>query len=144
MSICTFFGHRDTPESIRYDLKQVLIDLIESKGVEWFLVGNNGRFDSMVLTELELFSTVYTHINYSVVFYKLPNGKESEAWEHILYPDADLETVPKRFTIDNRNKWMLNESDYVVTYVCRSYGGAYKFKCLAERKGKTVINLADK
>ena len=27
---CTFFGHRDAPESIRYDLKQTLIDLIEN------------------------------------------------------------------------------------------------------------------
>ena len=42
MKSCTFFGHRDTPEDIRYDLKQVLIDLIENKGVMWFYVGHNG------------------------------------------------------------------------------------------------------
>ncbi len=141
MSICTFFGHRDAPESIRYDLRQVLTELIENEGVVWFLVGNNGRFDSMVLSELKAFSKVYTHINYSVVFHKLPDDKENEDWEHTLYPDADLETVPKRFTIDYRNRWMLDQSDYVVTYVCRSYGGAYKFKTLAERKNKKVINL---
>ncbi len=33
MKSCTFFGHRDAPDSIRYDLKQVLIDLIENKTV---------------------------------------------------------------------------------------------------------------
>ena len=36
MKSCTFFGHRDAPESIRYDLKQVLIELIENKGVTVF------------------------------------------------------------------------------------------------------------
>lgn len=77
-NICTFFGHRDAPESIRYNLKQVLINLIENEGVGWFLVGNNGRFDSMVLSELKLFSAVYKHINYSVVFHKLPEGEENE------------------------------------------------------------------
>ena len=140
-NVCTFFGHRDAPESIRYDLKQVLIDLIENKGVEWFLVGNNGKFDSMVLSELKLFSAVYPHINYSVVFHTLPDGKENEDWKHTLYPDADLETVPKRFTLDYRNRWMLNQADYVVTYVWKNYGGAYKFKSLAEKKSKTVINI---
>lgn len=140
-NICTFFGHRDAPESIRYELKQVLIDLIESKGVEWFLVGNNGNFDSLVLSELKLFSTVYKHINYSVVFHKLPEGEVNEDWEHTLYPDEELEAVPKRYAIDHRNKWMLKEADYVVTYVWKNYGGAYKFKTLAEKKGKTVINL---
>ncbi|MBR5438516.1 MAG: hypothetical protein IKV21_06325 [Clostridia bacterium] len=142
-NVCTFFGHRDAPESIRYDLKQVLIDLIENKGVDYFLAGNNGRFDSMVLSELKLFATVYPHINYSVVFHILPDEKETLDWEHTLYPDAELETAPKRFTIDYRNRWMLNQADYVVTYVWKNYGGAYKFKSLAERKGKTVINLCE-
>ena len=67
MRSCTFFGHRDAPESIRYDLKQVLIDLIENKGVTIFYVGHNGKFDSMVLSEFKLFSTVYRHIHYFLV-----------------------------------------------------------------------------
>ena len=40
-----------------------------------------------------------------------------------------------------RNRWMLERSDIVVTYV-RSPGGAAKFKALAERKGKHVIEVA--
>ena len=144
---CTFFGHRDAPEDIRYDLKQVLIDLIENKGVEWFYVGHNGSFDRMVLEELKLFSTVYKHIFYQVVIYTVPDENftiDGVEDFRILLPDADLESSPKRFAIDRRNIWMVNECDYVVTYVWKSWGGAYKFKSLAERKGKTVINLADK
>lgn len=117
---CTFFGHRDTPESIRYDLKQILIDLIENKNVTQFYVGNNGIFDSMVLTELKLFSTVYKHIFYEVVIHTIPDDNftiDGVEDFRILYPDADLKKTPKRFTIDRRNRWMLNESDYVVTCV---------------------------
>ncbi len=37
---------------------------------------------------------------------------------------------------------MIDRSDIVITYVCRSFGGAAKFKSLAIRKKKTVIELA--
>ncbi len=144
MKSCTFFGHRDAPDSIRYDLKQVLIDLIENKGVTLFYVGNNGRFDSMVLTELKLFSTVYKHIIYFVVINAVPDKNSNiGVFEdyNILFPDIGMEKIPKRYSVDRRNKWMLNESDFVVTYVCKTWGGAYKFKTLAEKKNKIVINL---
>ena len=36
---------------------------------------------------------------------------------------------------------MIEQSDYVVTCVSRSWGGAAQFKELAEKKGKTVINI---
>lgn len=143
MKICTFFGHRDAPESIRYDLKQVLIDLIENKGVSWFYVGHNGKFDSMVLTELKLFSTVYKHIHYFVAVAGSPDKKLNidADNEHLVYVDVNLNSTPKKFEIDRRNGWMINQSDYVVTYVWKTWGGAHKFKEIAEKKNKTVINL---
>ncbi len=143
MKSCTFFGHRDTPESIRYDLKQTLIDLIENKGVSVFYVGHNGKFDSMVLSELKLFSTVYRHIHYFVVIEDIPVGKRDFGVEdeHLLYPDFFIGNTPKQFALDRRNGWMVNQSDYVVTYVRKATGGARKFKERAEKKNKTVINL---
>lgn len=59
-----------------------------------------------------------------------------------LYPDG-LEKVPKRFAIDWRNKWMVQQSDYVISYVCHSFGGAAKYMELAKRKKKIVYNLAN-
>ena len=52
-----------------------------------------------------------------------------------------IEAVPPRFAIVWRNKWMLRQSDYVVTYVTHSWGGAAQFASLAERQKKTVIHL---
>ena len=143
MRSCTFFGHRDAPESIRYDLKQVLIDLIENKGVTIFYVGHNGKFDSMVLSELKLFSTVYRHIHYFLVIEDMPDGKTDFGVdeEHLLIPDFIIGNTPKQFALDRRNGWMVNVSYYVVTYVKNTWGGAYKFKERVEKKNKKVINL---
>ena len=147
MKTCTFFGHRDAPTNYTYELKNILIDLVDNEGVDTFLVGNNGRFDSMVLSILKEFASVYKHITYDVVVSKMPGKKELEKYsnydcEHTMYPFI-LETTPPRFAIDARNKWMVQQADYVVTYVVKNYGGAAKFKEYAEKKGKKVINLAD-
>ena len=45
--ICTFFGHKDTPQNILPVLRTVIIDLIQNKNVDLFYVGNNGNFDFM-------------------------------------------------------------------------------------------------
>ncbi len=58
-----------------------------------------------------------------------------------ILPDG-IETIPRKFAINYRNKWMVDQSDYVVTYVKYSFGGASKFKKLAEKKNKIVINIA--
>ena len=143
LKTCTFFGHRDTPDSIRPVLHNTLINLIETQGTDTFYVGNQGKFDSMVHSELKELSKAYSHIRYSVVLAYLPKKKDFDLtdFSDTVYPDG-LENVPPRFAIDKRNRLMLDWSDVVVTYVCTSIGGAAKFKELAENKGKRVINLS--
>ena len=138
----TFFGHKDTPKEIEATLRTTLIDLIENKNVTVFYVGNNGNFDTMVRRQLEALSQTY-HITYSVVLAYLP-GKKSEYddFTNTLLPEG-IETIPKRFAISYRNKWMVEQSDVVVTYVTHSLGGAAQFKAMAERQGKTVIELSE-
>ena len=58
-----------------------------------------------------------------------------------IYPEG-LECVHPRYAISWRNKWMIQESDVVVTYVAHSWGGAAKFEQLARKKKKRVINIA--
>ena len=135
---CTFFGHRDTPKEKEPILKSTLKDLIVNKDVNVFYVGNNGKFDSMVCTVLTELSSVYP-IKYYIVLSYVPKQK-TENSERTILPEG-IETVPLRFAIPYRNKWMIEQSDYVVTCVSRSWGGAAQFKELAEKKGKTVINI---
>jgi len=142
---CTFFGHKDTPKEIEPALRSPLIDLIENKNVDLFFVGNQGSFDNTVRNNLKLLKSCYPHIDYAVVLAYMPVQRDElghEDYSDTIYPDG-FEKTPPKFAITKRNRWMINESDYVVTYVKYTVGGAARFKELAEKKGKTVLNLAD-
>lgn len=141
MSTVTFFGHKDTPKETEPTLKSTLIDLIENKNADVFYVGNNGNFDSMVRGQLKELSDIYP-IKYNVVLAYLPDGKNAyNDMSDTIYPEG-LETVPKRFAISWRNKWMIKQADVVITYVTHSFGGAAQFKEQAQKQGKTVIELS--
>lgn len=130
------------PKEIEPTLRSTLIDLIENKNVNVFYVGNNGNFDTMVRRQLENLSQLYP-ITYSLVLAYLPTAKNKyDDSSNTIYPEG-LETVPKRFAISWRNKWMIQQADIVVTYVTYSFGGAAQFKEMAKRQGKTIINLLD-
>lgn len=138
----TFFGHKDTPKEIEPTLRTTLVDLIENHGATEFYVGNNGNFDTMVRHQLENLSQTYP-ITYNVVLaYLLTKKNEYEDHSNTILPEG-IETVPKRFAISYRNKWMIKQADIVITYVTRTYGGAWQFKVIAQRQGKTVIELSE-
>ena len=138
MAAVTFFGHRDTPKETEPALRLTLIDLIENKNATVFYVGNHGNFDAMVHRQLEDLSKTYP-IKYYVVLAYMPN-KNDIPDEHSILPDG-IETVPRRFAINYRNKWMLTKSDIVVTYVNRPFGGAVQFMNMATISTKAVINI---
>ena len=138
--VCTFFGHRDTPKEIEPTLRSALIDLIENKNATVFYVGNHGNFDAMVRRQLEDLSKTYP-IKYYVVLAYMPN-KNAEPDEHSILPEG-IETVPRRFAINYRNKWMLNKSDIVVTYVTRKFGGAWEFKNMVKGTRKMMLELSE-
>lgn len=143
--IATFFGHRDAPPSIQPKLEELLIELIENDKVRCFYVGCQGRFDAMVIRTLKNLKEIYPYIEYSIVLAYMP-GKADELnpkyYEDTVLPDG-FEKTPPEYAISKRNHWMLKYSEYVITYVTHDYGGAAQFKFLAEKRGKTVFNLAD-
>ena len=136
----TFFGHRDTPKEIESALRLTLIDLIENKNATVFYVGNHGNFDAMVRRQLEDLSKIYP-IKYYVVLAYMP-GKNADPDEHSILPEG-IESVPKRFAINYRNKWMLGKSDIVVTFVTRPVGGAWEFKSIAKKHLKNIVEIYD-
>ncbi len=137
--ICTFFGHRDAPETIKVTLRTILIDLIENKDVNMFYVGNNGAFDRIARELLKEFKKTHK-INYYVILAYIPQKTDNNDYSDSIYFD-ELNSKPYKARIVERNKLMINKSDIVVTYVTHITGGAYEFKALAERKGKIVINI---
>ena len=141
MATCTFFGHRDCPETIKPKLRSTIIDLIENHDVDMFYVGNQGQFDAMVRSALKKLKQEYPHIDYAVVLAYMPEKpSEYEEYSDTIFPEG-LETVHPRYAISHRNTWMLTHSDYVITYITHPCGGASKFSQKASWLSKGVINL---
>lgn len=141
--ICAFFGHKDTPESIRPLLESAVKQIIEHYPDTTFYVGNNGNFDRMVLSVLKSLSQDFSTISYAVILSYFPIGKSTEFDElPTIYPER-IECVPKKYAISYRNDWIVKKADMVICYITCSFGGAAKFVEKAKRLGKTVYNLSD-
>lgn len=140
---CTFFGHSDAPPMVIPLLQVAIRDLIENRGVKVFYVGTHGAFDMAVRNTLRDLQEEYSEMRYHVVLSYIPTEQtlNTSAIENTLVPEG-IELVPKRVAITWKNKWMLNRSQYVITYVVHSWGGAAQFKELAEKQKKTVVELS--
>lgn len=142
MKTCTFFGHRECPDSIASSLHEVLLNLIINEGVELFYVGNQGRFDTIVHSQLKELAQQFPNLCYAVVLAYLPVKAKDQTFSDTMFPEG-LESVHPRFAIDWRNRWMLAQADVVVAYVTHTWGGAARYVQLASHQGKTVVNLAN-
>ncbi len=141
MKTCTFFGHRDATDEIKPTLRQAIINLIEKEEVLQFYVGAQGRFDGMVQSVLKELAEQYP-ICYEVVLAYPPEPGRHECPDGVptLLPEGQ-EIGLLRFAIDRRNRWMIQNSDFVISYTYKSYGGAVKFTELAKQKGLSVISI---
>ena len=135
--VVTFFGHKDIAGDISGALEKAITDVIEKYNADMFLVGNQGGFDRLVQVTLKNLCKRYKNINYRIVLAYLP----CETVDDNTIVFDGFETVPPRYAISRRNQWMIDKSDVVITYVTHNIGGAAKFKEIAHKKGKTVINI---
>jgi len=98
-------------------------------------------FDALVTSVLNELKKEVPKIRFTTVLAYL-STKAFAVGVDTLYPEG-LEFVPPRFAISARNKWMLDQADYVVCYITHSWGSAAQFVERARRKKKIVINLAE-
>ena len=134
----TFCGHKEVwdREPVERWLKQVCGELI-SQGANEFFLGGYGHFDYMCASVLRELKKTHPQIRLILVLPYLNSTMITDGYDETVYPP--LETVPPRFAIVRRNEWMVRESDIVVAYVMRGFGGAAKTLEYARRKKKTII-----
>ena len=138
----SLIGHHDAPPHIRETLKEILTELIIHENASLFYVGNQGAFDKMayhVLAELE---AEYPTIRFFVIFAYMPTRSEYPS-NHTILPEEAAKSHPK-YAILKRNKWMIEHSDVVVSYVTYSFGGAAKYKETARKKGKRIVEISER
>ena len=104
--------------------------------------GGYGSFDAFALKCGKKYQK--THPNTKVIFVTpyISASCQKEMYDDIIYPA--LEKVPPKFAISHRNKWMVEQADYVIAYIDHSWGGAYQTYRHAKRKNKPLLNLTEK
>ncbi len=139
--ICTFFGHRDTSERIKDELKNTVSALIDN-GVKKFYVGNNGNFDLIVQDVLFELQKTQENIDYKIVLSYIDEKALCGDQEATIFPEG-LEGVPRRYAVSKRNEWLIKSSNYVIAYCTNSFSNCHKWIEKAKKKGLSVINLAE-
>lgn len=105
--ICAFFGHSTVHENILEKLNDAILTAIEDYGVKTFWCGGYGDFDSMAARAAHNLKKKYPDIEIILVRAYIPKPREelSDIYDDSIYPEG-LETLPYRFAISHRNKWM--------------------------------------
>ncbi len=144
--ICTCFGHREIFKAFTFDLSQVLEYLILNYSVTEFWTGGMGEFDELFSSTVRGLKRKYPNIKLILIkpyfSNELNTNKEyyCSLYDGLVIPEI-LSNVHPKSAITKRNKWMVENSDFIVTYVYRDYGGAFQAKKYAQKLGKGVISV---
>ena len=138
----TFCGHSQIwkREEVKKWIFNVTKKLIQ-QGATTFYLGGYGAFDSLVASVLRELKKDYPQIELILVLAYLNTGRSTSGYDSTVYPP--LETVPRRFAISHRNRWMVESADVVVAYVLHDWGGAATTLRCAKQKKKQIISYRD-
>ena len=112
--------------------------MISSKEYVEFYVGRNGEFDILVASVIKRAKRDIGDCNSALILvlpYSIANEKDYEKfYDEIWYPQ-ELYGVHFKSAITKRNEWFVENSDLLVAYVVRDYGGAAQCLKKAIRRG---------
>ena len=143
---CTFAGHSTAPDTLKSELIAAVTDLIKNKSVTTFYVGNHGRFDALSASAVRAVKQSYKDICLILVVPKMSSNIEnneeyySDMYDEILIP-AESDAAHYKAMITVRNRWMVDNSDYIITYIRREHGGAYNTYKYAKKQNISIISL---
>lgn len=140
--IVTLCGHAQISqvEEVEKWLYAVSESLIEQGAVTFYL-GGYGAFDGLAASVLREQKKRYPQIELVLVLAYLNDRRDTSSYDRTVYPP--LETVPRRFAISHRNRWMVEVSDVVVAYVLHNWGGAATTLRYAKQKKKKILLFAN-
>ena len=127
MKACSFFGHRDTPqtEELKQKVRETVERLIVEEGVDTFLFGSRSKFDELCLLVVTILQEKYPNIKRFYIRSHYPNiGK---LYKEYLLESYDDTIMPQRVqnagkaSYVERNQEMINASDFCIFYYNPTY-----------------------
>lgn len=119
MATCFFIGHRDAKDSLLPALIAEVERHILEYGVTEFVVGRYGRFDGLAAQAVK--QAKERHPNVTLIYLRPYHPAERpdetpKGFDGSFYPPG-MERVPKRLSIVQANRYMVDHSDFLITYV---------------------------
>ena len=140
--IITFFGHSDFCHEKQY--RNFVLELLEKKignNDADILLGGYGLFDEFAYSCAKEYKKTHYGISlcYVTPYPQIIDFKAFEKkYDIILYPP--IESIPPKFRIVHRNRYMVDKADYILCYITHRFGGAYKaYKYATNRKKEVVL-----
>ena len=145
---CFFIGHRDAESGLMPQIEAAVHRHITEYGVTEFVVGQYGSFDRMAARAVINAKHHYPNITLSILLPYHPSERSVNApdgYDNTFYP-PDMEKVPRKQAIVRANKYMVENSDFLIAYVWHPASNArnlLEYAQARERKGLIRIeNLA--
>ncbi len=152
MTTCTLSGHREVFRSgTEAQLDAEIEKLLQTDNEFLFLVGGMGQFDHMGADAVRAAKRRHPEkrITLALVLPYMSNRLNTDkeyyrlSYDQIMIPE-EVDTAYYKAAIRLRNRWMVDRADTVIAYVYRDFGGAPATVRYARKKGKPVINIAEK
>lgn len=136
----TFCGHRDIvpSEELVCSLRETVIQLVK-EGADEFLLGGYGAFDRMAAHVVGELKRTYPQLQLCLILAYLDQKINSTEYDTTIFPP--LESIPKKYAIIRRNRWMVENSDVVIACVNHGWGGAAATLSYAITKKKRIFQL---
>lgn len=125
----SFIGHREVDDFflVEDQVDSIVRDLIMTKEYVEFYVGRNGEFDTLVASVIKRVKKEVGEYNSSLILVIPYPIADLEAYENyydeVEYP-RELHKVHYKSAITKRNEWLVENTDMLIAYVTRDYGGA--------------------
>lgn len=127
MGICCFIGHRKIKKSIETEhIYKEVKNLIDKKDVDTFLFGSRSEFNDLcyrIVTNLkekyQQIKRIYVRGEFQYISDDYKNTFFTNGFEDSFLPECCR--VGSRASYIERNKYMIDKSDYCVFYYDKSY-----------------------
>ena len=145
--IVTFCGHSDFEKNDNFEsmVLKILEENTKNKNVEFYL-GGYGAFDSFAYDCCKKFQKLHPNSTliyispYLTVKHQINElNYQNQLYDESIYPE--LENISPRLAILYRNKYMVDKADFIIAYIKRDWGGAFKTYRYAQQKHKTIYNI---
>lgn len=147
---CSFTGHREIPPSALPKIREKLTDTISgliSEGIYSFICGGAIGFDTLSADTVLALRKTHPEIKLCLALPCREQDKyfsetQKEDYKRILSLCDSYHYISENYTrgcMHKRNRFMVDNSDYVVAYCTKTSGGSFYTVKYAASKNKKII-----